>query len=102
MGTFNLQPELPERVAAAFVDATSARWSVPRVELYEKEALVMVTVETQSPDGKDIDLLVKQAIARALNKLVPADSEHQLGLWMVVFCCEGHVYETIHPSEFND
>src|SRR4051812_4600478 len=78
MGTFNSQPELPEKVAAAFVSATAARWSFPQVELYEKEALVMVTVETQSRDGKDIDLAVKQAIAKELNKLVPADSEHQL------------------------
>jgi len=102
MGTFSSQPELPERVAAAFVSATAARWSFPQVELYEKEALVMVTVETQPSGGKEIDPAVKQAIAKALNKVVPADSEHQLGLWMVVFCCEGHVYETIHPSEFND
>ena len=102
MGTFTSQPELPEKVAAAFVGATAALWSFPQVELYEKEALVMVTVETSSPDGQGIDPALKQSIAKALNQLIPADSEHRFGLWMVVFCCEGHVYETIHPSEFND
>ncbi|SDM35539.1 hypothetical protein [Polaromonas sp. JS666] len=102
MGTFTSQPELPEKVALAFVDATAARWSIPQVELYEKEALVMVTVETLASDGKDIDVAIKQAVARALNKLIPPDSDHKFGLWMVVFCCEGHVYDTIHPSEFND
>lgn len=62
----------------------------------------MVTVETQPSDGKTIELSLKQAVARALNQLIPADSAHKFGLWMVVFCCEGHVYDTIHPSEFND
>lgn len=102
MGTFTSQPELPEKVTAAFVEATAARWSFPHVELYEKEALVMVTVETQSPDGSRIDPALRQSVAKALNQLIPADSEHRFGYWMVVFCCEGHVYETIHPSEFND
>ena len=102
MGTFTSQPELPEKVAAAFVEATAALWSFPQVELYEKEALVMVTVETSSPDAQGIDPALKKSIAKALNQLIPADSEHRFGLWMVVFCCEGHVYETIHPSEFND
>jgi len=102
MGTFTSQPELPEKVATAFVDATRARWSFPQVELYEKEALVMVTVETSSSDGKDIDPLLKKSVAQALNKLIPADPDHKFGLWMVVFCFEGHVFETIHPTEFND
>lgn len=102
MGIFTSQPELPEKVAAAFVEATAALWSFPQVELYEKEALVMVTVETRPSDGKEIDPAVKQSVARALNKLIPPDSEHRFGLWMVVFCCAGHVYDTIHPSEFND
>jgi hypothetical protein len=102
MGTFTSQPELPEKVAIAFVAATAARWSFPQVELYEKEALVMVTVETPSSDAKDIDPAIKKSIAQAFNKLIPPDPEHKFGLWMVVFCCGGHVYDTIHPSEFND
>jgi hypothetical protein len=102
MGTFSSQPDLPEQVALAFVNASAARWSIPKIELYEKEALVMVTVETPSAEGKDIDPGVKQSLARALNKLMPPDLDHRFGLWMVVFCCEGHVYDTIHPSEFND
>ncbi len=97
-----LHPEIAEQVAAAFVHATSARWSFPRVQIQDQEPLVLVSVEAEPEDAKGIELPVRKSIAHALNKVMPAHPDHKFGLWMVVFLSEGKMYETLHPSEFQD
>ena len=95
-------PQTAEDVVAAFVHATAGRWSVPRVEIQERVPIVLVSVETHSADTQGIELSLRQSIAQALNKAVPAHPEHKYGLWMVLFLSRGKIYEVLHPSEFHD
>lgn len=97
-------PEIAEEVATAFVHATAARWSFPRVQIQgqDEEPLVLVSVDTPSSDPKAIELPMRKSIAHALNKVMPVHPDHKFGLWMVVFFSDGKMYETVHPSEFQD
>lgn len=97
-----LHPDIAEQVAAAFVHATAARWSFPRVQIQDREPLVLVSVETQPEDAKGIALPLRKSIAQALNKVMPMHPDHKFGLWMVVFLNEGKMFETVHPSEFQE
>jgi hypothetical protein len=97
-----LHPDIAEQVAAAFVHATAARWSFPRVQIQDREPLVLVSVEAQPFDAKTIEPPLRKSIAHALNKVIPEHPDHKFGLWMVVFLNEGKMYETVHPSEFQD
>ena len=97
-----LHPEIAEQVATAFVHATAARWSFPRVQIQDREPLVLVSVEAESADANGIELPMRKSIAQALNKVMPAHPDHKFGLWMVVFLNDGKMYETVHPSEFQE
>ena len=92
-------PRIAEDVATAFVHATGARWSFPRVEIQERVPLLLVCVDTQLSDGLAIEPSLKASITHALNKAVPTHPEHKFGLWMVLFLRGGKVYEVLHPSE---
>jgi hypothetical protein len=97
-------PEIADEVATAFVHATDARWSFPRVQIQNQddEPLVLVSVDAHPSDAKAIEPPVRKSIVHALNKVMPAHPDHKFGLWMVVFFSDGKMYETVHPSEFQD
>jgi hypothetical protein len=95
----NFHPQIAEDVVAAFVHATAARWSVPRVEIQERVPIVLVYVETHSSGKQAIEPLLRETITHVLNKVVPTHPEHPFGLWMVLFLSSGKVYEVLHPSE---
>lgn len=97
-----LQPDIAEQVTTAFVHATAARWSFPRVQVQDREPLVLVSVDTLPGDADVIEPPLKKSITQALNKVIPEHPDHKFGLWMVVFLNEGRMYETLHPSEFQD
>ncbi|SFV03133.1 hypothetical protein SAMN05216350_1162 [Polaromonas sp. YR568] len=97
-----LHPNIAEQVATAFVHATAARWSFPRVQIQDQEPLVLISVETEPAEAKGIEPPLRKSIAQALNKVMPEHPDHKFGLWMVVFLNEGKMYETVHPSEFQD
>ncbi|AYQ26885.1 MULTISPECIES: hypothetical protein [unclassified Polaromonas] len=97
-------PEIADEVATAFVHATGARWSFPRVQIQDQdeEPLVLVSVDTEPSEAQTLELPVRKSIAQALNKVMPTHPDHKFGLWMVVFFSDGKMYETVHPSEFQD
>lgn len=95
-------PQIAEDVAIAFVHATASRWSFPRVQIQERVPIVLVCVDTHPSDKQGIEASIRESIAHALNKVVPAHPDHKFGLWMVLFLSGGKIYEALHPSEFHD
>ena len=95
------QPEVAEKVTTAFVHATGARWSFPRVEIQDRGTFMLISVDSLSPEIQEIGLSIKKSIAQALNQVIPAHPTQQFGNWMVVFFREGKMFETVHPSEFE-
>ncbi|WP_431095361.1 hypothetical protein [Polaromonas aquatica] len=94
-------PEAAEKVTTAFVHATGARWSFPRVEIQDRGTFMLISVDSLSPEIHEIELPVKKSIAQALNQVIPPHPTQQFGSWMVVFFREGKMFETVHPSEFE-
>jgi hypothetical protein len=45
-------PEVAEKVATAFVKATAARWSFPRVDMQDRGTFMLISVDALTPDGK--------------------------------------------------
>lgn len=94
-------PEVAEKVATAFVKATGARWSFPRVDMQDKGTFMLISVDAVSPEVREVALPVKESITLALNEVIPSHPSQKFGNWMVVFFHEGKMYETVHPSEFH-
>ena len=94
-------PEVAEKVATAFVKATAARWSFPRVDMQDRGTFMLISVDALTPDAQEIELPVKKSIAHALNEVIPTHPSQKFGNWMVVFFRDGKMYETVHPSEFQ-
>jgi hypothetical protein len=94
-------PEVAEKVATAFVKATGARWSFPRVDMQDKGTFMLISVDAISPEVQEVALPVKESITLALNEVIPSHPSQKFGNWMVVFFHEGKMYETVHPSEFH-
>ncbi|CAN7495919.1 hypothetical protein [Polaromonas sp. LjRoot131] len=94
-------PEVAEKVATAFVKATAARWSFPRVDMQDRGTFMLISVDALTPDAQEIELPVKKSIAQALNEVIPTHPSQKFGNWMVVFFRDGKMYETVHPSEFQ-
>ncbi|MEP6770484.1 MAG: hypothetical protein ABI893_01720 [Polaromonas sp.] len=94
-------PEAAEKVTTAFVHATGARWSFPRVDIQDRGTFMLISVDALSPEVKEIELPVKKSIANALNQVIPAHASQKFGNWIVVFFRDGKMFETVHPSEFE-
>jgi hypothetical protein len=94
-------PEVAEQVATAFVKATAARWSFPRVDLQDKGTFMLISVEALAPDAQEVEMPLKKSIAQALSEVIPTHPSQKFGNWMVVFFHEGKMFETVHPSEFQ-
>jgi hypothetical protein len=94
-------PEAADKVTTAFVHATGARWSFPRVEVQDRGTFMLISVDSLTPEIQEIELPVKKSIAQALNQVIPAHPTQRFGNWMVVFFRDGKMFETVHPSEFE-
>jgi hypothetical protein len=94
-------PEVVSKVTTAFVRATAARWSFPCVELQDRGTFMLIRVDVPPLDNRDIDLSVRESIARALNEAVPVHFTQKFGHWIVTFLRGNQMIETVHPSEFQ-
>jgi hypothetical protein len=94
-------PEVAEQVATAFVKATAARWSFPRVDLQDRGTFMLISVDAMAPDVREVEMPLKKSIAQALSEVIPTHPTQKFGNWMVVFFHEGKMFETVHPSEFQ-
>ena len=93
--------EVARKAAAAFMRATAARWPSPSVELQDRDTFMLIRVDVPPSDSLDIDVSVRQSIARALNEAVPAHFTQTFGHWIVAFLRDNKMFETVHPSEFQ-
>jgi hypothetical protein len=90
---------MASRAAETFVQVVEGRWVKPRTEIQENWTYVLLSVDVRPGDGV-IDRETRRSVALALNAVVPAHPEQELGSWMVVFTRNGDVFDSILPLDF--